>query len=254
VIFAQPGVAERAMYFGQTPLFTGGHESAGTPEPSSTWFLAEGATGAFFKTFILLANPNPVPAQVALTYFRPTGAPITTFKTVAANSRLTINVELEDPALAFADVSTHILSSIPIVVERSVYWPFTPDQWQETHNSFGSPFSDLAWGLADLRVGGPEQLQTFVLLANPGAVEASVTVTFVREQGAPPIVCTLRLAPLSRLTLTTGPGSLVPEVQDESFGVFVESDQPIVFERSTYSSPGGRTFSAGANVVGTPVF
>ena len=49
VTFERPGVTERAMYFGLDPLFSGGHESMGVPELSSTWVLAEGATGSFFK-------------------------------------------------------------------------------------------------------------------------------------------------------------------------------------------------------------
>jgi hypothetical protein len=44
VLFEQPGSAERAMYFGEAPLFNGGHESAGVTAPSKTWFLSEGAT------------------------------------------------------------------------------------------------------------------------------------------------------------------------------------------------------------------
>ena len=35
VTFTQPGVAERAMYFG-TPTFNGGHESAGETSPCRT--------------------------------------------------------------------------------------------------------------------------------------------------------------------------------------------------------------------------
>ena len=52
VTFAFAGAAERAMYFG-TPVFNGGHESAGATRPSTDWFLAEGATGSFFTTFVL---------------------------------------------------------------------------------------------------------------------------------------------------------------------------------------------------------
>ena len=40
-----PIVAERSMYFGTARLFDGGHESAGVPAGSTSWFLAEGATG-----------------------------------------------------------------------------------------------------------------------------------------------------------------------------------------------------------------
>ena len=37
--------------------FAAGHESAGVTAPATQWFLAEGATGAFFDLFVLVANP-----------------------------------------------------------------------------------------------------------------------------------------------------------------------------------------------------
>ena len=74
--FAFAGAAERAMYFG-TPTFSGGHESAGVTRPSTNWFLAEGATGSFFTTFVLLSNPNATPAVVTLTYLREGGGTVT---------------------------------------------------------------------------------------------------------------------------------------------------------------------------------
>ena len=48
------------MYFGTTArgIWSGGHASTGVTEPSQRWFYAEGATGSFFDTFILLANPQ----------------------------------------------------------------------------------------------------------------------------------------------------------------------------------------------------
>ena len=77
VTFTIAGAAERAMYFG-TPTFSGGHESAGVTRPSTNWFLAEGATGSFFTTFVLLSNPNATPAAVTLTYLREGGGTVTT--------------------------------------------------------------------------------------------------------------------------------------------------------------------------------
>ncbi len=61
------------MYFG-TPTFNGGHESAGETAPATDWFLAEGATGTFFTTFVLMANPNTQPADLDITYFPASGA------------------------------------------------------------------------------------------------------------------------------------------------------------------------------------
>ena len=68
VVFDQPGAAERAMYFGASPFWSGGHASAGATAPSTHWLLAEGATGSYFTTFVLVANPNDTPADLTFTY------------------------------------------------------------------------------------------------------------------------------------------------------------------------------------------
>ena len=100
----------------------GGHASAGATAPSTSWFLAEGATGAYFTTFVLLANPNDEPADVTLTFLPDTGVPVTKSYTIPGRQRLTRNIALEDAALANAAVATRVESTRPIVVERAQYW------------------------------------------------------------------------------------------------------------------------------------
>ena len=73
VTFTLPGIAERAMYFGANPLWIGGHESVGVTLPSRSWFLAEGATGPFFETFVLFANPTATAADVDVRYLPASG-------------------------------------------------------------------------------------------------------------------------------------------------------------------------------------
>ncbi len=114
------------MYFSRPgQAFAAGHESAGVTAPATRWFLAEGATGSFFNTFILIANPSAQTATVEMQYLLDGGGVITVPHNVAARSRLTINVALEDPALASANMSTIVTStnSVPIVVERAMWWP-----------------------------------------------------------------------------------------------------------------------------------
>ena len=181
VQFDLPGVAERSMYFGADPLWKAGHESAGVSAPSSTWFLAEGATGAYFETFLLMANPNDQAADVTVTFLPDTGVPIVKQKTIPARGRLTINIEAEDQALANASVATRLTSTQPIVVERAQYWPDPAPRWHEAHNSFGVTEAAPMWGLAEGRVGGPEGYQTYILIANPGDTATDVMLTFLRE-------------------------------------------------------------------------
>jgi hypothetical protein len=251
VNFDTPGVAERAMYFGTSPLWKAGHESAGVTQPALEWFLAEGATGSFFETFILLANPQTTTdAEVTLTFLRDSGAPITRTKTVRAAGRLTVNPEFEDPGLANTAFGTQVVSDVPIVVERAQYWPFAPDQWYEAHNSFGTTSLGTTWGLAEGRVGGTNNYQTYILLANPGSAPADVTITFLRSNGST-VTKSFTVDPVSRFNVAPGPGGLVPELSNEEFAAVIESSEPIAVERAMYLDVGGATWSAGTNATAT---
>jgi hypothetical protein len=247
VQFDRPGGAERAMYFG--PNFAGGTDSAGVPAPSTDWFLAEGATGSFFTTFLLLANPGIDDATATLTYLPSNGVPVVRTHVVPAKRRVTINIADEAPSLADAVVATKVSATAPILVERSQYWP--KPVWEEGHNSFGETALGTHWGLAEGRVGGTNNCQTFVLLANPGSDAATVTVKILRAAGAP-ITKTFVVAPTSRFTVAiTGPGSDVPELANESFGADITSTQPIMVERAMYSDANGIIWAAGSNATGT---
>ncbi len=121
-----PIIAERAMYLDQPGRPLGaGHESAGVTAPATEWFLAEGATGSYFDLFILIANPGNTAATVQADYLLAGGQVLTKAYTVPANSRFNIWVDLEDVALANAALSTRITSTngVPIIVERSMWWP-----------------------------------------------------------------------------------------------------------------------------------
>jgi hypothetical protein len=250
-----PGIAERAMYFGTPPdtLWKGGHESAGVTAPALEWFLAEGATGPFFETFILVSNPNNQAAALTFTYFTSAGQVVTTTKNVPANARLTVNIETEGAAeLANAAVATRVQStnSVPVVVERAQYWPNSPGEWYEAHNSFGVTQAGTHWGLSEGQVGRVNAAQTYILLANPNSATATVTITFLRETAAP-ITKTFDVPGNSRFNVSVGPGTLVPELAEESFGAELTSTGPIVVERALYLNANGVVWSAGTNATAT---
>jgi Ca2+-binding RTX toxin-like protein len=247
-----PIVAERSMYFGTKRLFDGGHESAGVPEGATSWFLAEGATGPFFETFVLVGNPNPSPAALTFTFLTDGGQTVVRHKTVPANGRITVNIETEDPLLSNAAVATSITADQQVVAERAMYWPGPPSSWGEAHNSFGATKLGLKWGLAEGRVGMAQGFQTYILLANPNSAGAAVTVSFMRTTG-PPILKTFTVNPTSRLNIAVN--TAVPELADETFGALVEvtNGVPISVERAMYSNALGEVWAAGTNALGTRV-
>jgi hypothetical protein len=245
-----PIIAERAMYFGTARLFDGGHESAGVPAGSRSWFLAEGATGSFFETFVLVGNPNPTPANVTYTFLTDAGQTVVRNKTVPANGRLTVDIEIEDPLLANAAVSTTISADQPVVAERAMYWPGPPSTWAEAHNSFGATTLATKWGLSEGRVGQAQSFQTFILLANPNSSAANVRITFLRTSGAP-VVKTFTVNPTSRFNVAVS--SAAPELVNENFGALIEVTNavPISVERAMYSDALGQIWAAGTNALAT---
>jgi subtilisin-like proprotein convertase family protein len=246
----QPIIAERAMYLPGARLFEGGHESAGVNAPSRSWFLAEGSTGSFFECFVLLSNPNSTPANVTLTYLLSDGTTIPQALTLPANSRRTINVERDvDNRLAAADVSTTVTSDVGIVVERAMYWPDLSIGWREAHNSFGVTQSALRWGIADGRIGGARDFQTFILLANPNPRPAEIEVRFLKPGVT--VTRTFTLTPFSRRNIHAN--NDVPELGAGVFSADIQvvNFQPIAVEKAMYWSPNGEVFGGGTGVTAT---
>jgi hypothetical protein len=247
-----PVIAERSMYFASTPnrFWGGGHVNTGLTEPSTSWFHAEGATGGFFNTFILLSNPQTTAANVELRFLLDTGEVITRNKVVGAKERLTINPAAEgEPRLENAAVSTVVVSDVPIVSERSMYWPGDATPFGEGHNSAGVVATSTKWGLAEGRIGGSQDFVTYILLANPGSSSADVRITYLRESDAP-VVKTYTVPPTSRFNVDVR--SVVPEMQNESFGVTIEVTNavPIAVERSLYWNANGVFWAGGTNALG----
>jgi hypothetical protein len=243
--------AERSMYFASTPsrLWTGGHANAGISSPATEWFHAEGASGTFFNTFILIGNPQTTPAEVRLRFLlQDGGAPIELTKVIPPQGRLTVNPAAEgEPRLQNAAFSTVVTSDVPVVSERAMYWP-TDVPFGEGHASSGVQRAALSWVLAEGRVGGPDAYTTYILLANPNATAAEVTVRFLRENDTP-VEKTYTVPGNTRFNIDVG--GMVPEMQNESFGARVEvtNNVPIAVERSMYWNVNGVFWQGGTNAV-----
>jgi hypothetical protein len=244
----QPILVERAMYFRNgEPMFVGGAASGAVPAPATHWFLAEGQSGGFFATYVLVSNPNDSPVDLDVRYLTGAGVARQDHITLQPTQRLTLQLS-DYPELNGKDVSTDISASLPVIAERTMYWPANPGPWYGSHNSAGQTELATRWGLAEGEVGGDAGAMTYVLLANPGSASADVTLTYYRENGQPPVILTKTVAAGSRLTVDTGEAGLGG---GERFGVVVASSQPIAVERSCYWNTGGLFWSSGSNEVGT---
>jgi hypothetical protein len=242
-------LVERAMYFrGPHGAFEGGHASAAVPVGARDWFLAEGSTGAWFETFVLISNPNATPVNATIRYLTPAGVARTETRTLPATSRTTIAID-SLPGLGSTDVSCSVTATGNIIVERSMYWPGVPGPWYGAHNSVGITTLRTRWGLAEGEIGGADGASTYILLANPGATAATATVRFYPENGSP-IVVTRSVPAGSRQTVAA---ATVGMNGSERFGVVVDSTQPIAVERSIYWNYQGALWTSGTNESGTPL-
>jgi hypothetical protein len=261
----RPIAAERAMYLGDASMpFRGGHAAAGVSAAAADWFFAEGATGSFFELFLLLANPATEAASATVTYTTDAGLSLTKSYALPPQSRRTIWVDEETfddrgKALADAAVSARVSATQPIVAERAMWWP-GGQPWVEGHVSAGARSAAARWVLADGGTGGPRRLQTYVLIANPNPVPATVTVRVLREVlGTELEPVTVVVAAESRYTvdMSTAFQSLpVLSAAEQRFGVLVESTTagaPIVVERAMYWDTPEGVWEAGTGAVATPL-
>jgi len=205
------------------------HNSIGVTAPTTTWFLPEGSSNWGFETWLLIQNPNADAATCHVVYMVEGIGPKVVDHVVPAHSRASFNMLSE---IGKADASIMVLSDMGVIPERSMYthWviPGGQDARREGHDSIGtaSPANDFylaegstAWGFT-----------TYVLIQNPNATKANVTLTYMTNSG-PVSDPTFSMPPNSRKTV---------RVNDKHPGLDlstkVHSDKPIVAERSMFWS------------------
>jgi subtilisin-like proprotein convertase family protein len=172
-----PLVVERAMFWDATRY--GGH-GANATEPATTWYFAEGAQG-FYRTYILLANPNDQPADVTLRFLIEGGKPKDHKVTVAAHARETVDASTI-PALASQAFGITVTSTRAIVAERAMYFDAGGRMWEGGHESTGVSEPARSWLLSEGATGG--FFTTFVLVSNPNSYSTDVTMEFLKEDGS----------------------------------------------------------------------
>jgi hypothetical protein len=213
-----------------------------SPPSLPTYYLSEGATGSFFDTDILIANPNLTEAPITLTFSKEDGTQVVTTRTVAAQSRLTVHVDAI-PGLENTAASAQVRSDagVPLVVERSMFWDRT---YYAGHTGSSVDQPETGWFFAE---GSQGFFQTFVLVINPNPTATDVTFTFFRENDTP-VTRTMTVGATTRLTLDAGS---IPDLVNRSFGFTVHATQPIMAERSMYfGTTSTRLWSGGTESAG----
>ncbi len=115
-----PFIAERPMYFDYRYKWQGGSVVTGAMYPSVSWFFAEGYTGPGFEEWLCLQNPGDEATALDISYMLADGTVVPQELTVQPHSRSTVYVN--DVVGADKELSIKIVSDVPIVAERPIYF------------------------------------------------------------------------------------------------------------------------------------
>ncbi len=136
----------------------------------TVWFLAEGSTLDGMETWVLVMNPNDVPATVGLTFMTENG-PVAGPSAVLPP--MTRQTWMANQFVSSYDVSTEVTSDQPVVAERAMYG--NGRTW--AHNSIGVTYTAEEWLLAE---GATAQgFETFILVQNPNPDPVTLDITFM---------------------------------------------------------------------------
>lgn len=236
-------VAERPMYFEFPGGINGGDDVMGAQTLGTSYYFAEGYTGAGFREFLTLMNPNSTDTTVNLTYFfNGQGSLATPTRTIPAHSRVTVDVNAE--AGAGREVSIQVISANAgtFLAERPIYFNWNGLTGGSVVVGASQPGTDL--NLAEGHTG--DGFSEFLTMLNPGASIANVTLTYNLSGGAAPVTKQFTIDPGQRLTRFVNWDFSTPV--DNS--IHLHSDQPIVAERPMYFTFAGRT--GGHDAVAVP--
>jgi hypothetical protein len=235
-----PVVAERAQYF-SFERGRGGHGAHGVTAPSRRWFLAEGSTAWGFSTFILVQNPGDTENRVTFRFMRSDAYNTRKTYTLEPHSRFTLDCR-SVPGFRENDFSATIVSTAPVVTERAMYWNDKRGK-SGGHDSPAASAPSRNWYLAEGYTGG--EFDTFLLLQNPNSAAATVTVYYLLPDGSAHAE-RYGIKPNARRTVHVDE---VPGLEATDVSFSVQSDLPVVAERSMYFEYGG--IDEGSNSLGT---
>ena len=225
---------------------SGGTDSLGAVEPSTTWYFAEGYTGEAFDVYLPILNPQAVPATVTVDYMLPDGSALQGVYAVAPMSRFTVHID-EVPGLEATDVSFRVTSDHPVVAERATYFDY--HGITGGHAAVGAVDTSTTWYFAEGYTG--QSFDEYLCLFNPGDDQTLVNLSFQRDDGTT-IAASCPLPARSRRTVKVDD---IPGLEDADNSVVLTADRGFVAERAMYFdyngvAPGG-SCTLGSGVLAT---
>jgi len=225
-----------------------GDSSLGNTAPGTTWFFAEGYTGASFQEYLTVQNPGATNATVTVT-FLPASVPASTTRsisfTVPAMSRWTENIRRDYLPYSNKSVGMIVTSDQPIVSEREEYWGDGAGSGKAGMSS-GTGMTNaskqffFAYGSnpgATAGNAGPGQQandESYVTVVNPAPApgsDATVLVSFFDAKGNALGSKSITVSPQTRETVVVN--NVIAPVSGPFYTV-VSSDQAVFVEHPQY--------------------
>ncbi len=237
-----------STFAGPTSEWSEGGTTGGPGPQPPTWsrYFAEGATGSFFSTTFSLSNFGTTAATATLSFDTDAGQTVTHTVDVPAGGRpVTIPVDAI-AGVEHASFGTRITANVPLVASRTMTWDATG---YGSHADNGVAAPRTRWFLAEGVTGA---FDTYVLVYNPAAVDANITMTFSRIAPLPPIARDYTVPAHGRLTVLVD--GVDPELAATDVAIDISSSNvPIVVERSVYLSSPTTVYEAGTGTSASDV-
>jgi hypothetical protein len=226
--------------------------SLGNSALGTTWYFAEGYTGATFQEYLTVLNPGAATATVTVTFLpqtTPAASPRTVTFSVPAIGRATENIRRDYLRYGQQSVGMIVTSNQPIAAERVLY--FGDGAGSAKYGATAAAGLTGAAtrfffaygsnpGTTPANVGPGQQLddESYVTIINPAASvngipasDASVLVSFFDATGKPLGSKALAVSPQTRVTVSVAD---VITPQSGPYSTQVTSDEPILVEKPQY--------------------
>jgi exo-beta-1,3-glucanase (GH17 family) len=189
------------------------------------WYLAEGCTGPGFQEYVCVGNSGGTPANVTFTFLFNDRRPISMSRTIPAQSRDTVDVNLV--AGANKDVSVVVSSATDcLAVERSLYFNYG-GRYPGSHIAQAVRSTSRTWYFAEGYTG--PGFDEYLCVLNPGDRPAALTFDFQATCGEG-VRSGLTVPANSRRTFKINDLAGC----DKEVSIKLQSDNPVVAERPMY--------------------
>ena len=217
------------------------------PPPSqwkSTFYFAEGYTGANFQEYATLENPDAAAADAWITCMFTDGTSQSQYYRLAPVSRLT--VDINQLVGAGKEVSMSVVStSTGIVAERPMYFNYN-GIWTGGSDAVGATAPNTNWYFAEGNTF--PNFDQYITVLNPGDATANLTFQYMVE-GLGEKDATGSVGAHSRATFNTR-GQIGADL---NASLYLSSSQAVVAERPMYFNYQGlasNNWTGGHDVVG----